>query len=93
MPVAMSIVWEIVRKPNKSKRYAELLKEFDEVLGLDIDKEEKQEIPEEIMKLLEERKIARENKDWQKSDEIRDKIDSFGYIVKDTKDGMEILKK
>ena len=39
---------------------------------------------------MEERKAARESKDWTKSDELRDKIRETGYLVKDTKDGMEI---
>lgn len=38
-------------------------------------------------KLLEERKTARTNKDWAKSDLIRDKLASVGILVKDTKDG------
>ena len=45
-----------------------------------------------MKKLVDERKIARENKDWAKSDEIRDKLVQMGYSVKDTKSGMEITK-
>ena len=37
-------------------------------------------------------KIARENKDWAKSDELRDLINQKGYLVKDTKNGVEINK-
>ena len=48
--------------------------------------------PEEIAKLLEERKIARENKNWAESDRIRDELKEKGYQVKDTKDGMSIEK-
>ncbi len=93
MPVAMSIVWEVVKNPNKSKQYAELLKKFDEVLGLMIDKEEKENIPKEVLELVNERKLAREQKDWDKSDKLRDKIVELGYNVKDTKNGMEITKR
>ena len=42
--------------------------------------------------LLEERKTARENKNWVLSDELRDKIKEHGYIVKDTKEGMTVEK-
>lgn len=38
-------------------------------------------------KLLEDRKEARTNKDWAKSDLIRDKMLSAGILVKDSKDG------
>ena len=94
MPVAMSIVWEVIKNPNKSKQLAELLKKFDIVLGLKIDEEEKKiDLPEEILDLIEQRKQARENKDWAKSDELRDLISSKGYTVKDSKEGMTVEKK
>ena len=93
MPVAMSVVWDVVKNPIKSKKFAKLLLKFDTVLGLEIDKEnEKEEIPEEIKELLEKRKVARENKDWNLSDSLRDQIKEKGYIVKDSKDGMQVEK-
>ena len=94
MPVAMSIVWEVIKNPNKSKQLAELLKKFDIVLGLKIDEEEQKiDLPEEILDLIEQRKQARANKDWAKSDELRDLISSKGYTVKDSKEGMTVEKK
>ena len=103
MPAAMGVVWEVARKNEKSKEYAKLLLEFDKVLGLNIinsakylkelnESSNKEEIPEEIKVLIEERKKARENKDWKKSDEIREKISRLGYSIKDTKDGMVLSK-
>ena len=41
------------------------------------------EIPADIMALVEERKQARINKNWAKSDELRDLLASKGFIVKD----------
>ena len=93
MPVAMSVIWDIVKNPNKSKDLANLLLEFDKVLGVNIDKQAEEsnvEIPEEIKDLLEKRKEARANKDWALSDKIRDELKEKGYIVKDTKEGMTI---
>ena len=95
MPVAMSVIWDIVKNPNKSKKLANLLLEFDEVLGVDIQKESEEktlEIPEEIKELIEKRKQARVNKDWALSDQIRDKLKEKGYAVKDTKEGMTVEK-
>lgn len=94
MPVAMSVVWDIVKNPLKSQKLADLLLNFDKVLGIDIEKNksEEMEIPEEIKELIEKRKIARDKKDWQTSDEIRSKIEEKGYILKDTKDGTEVKK-
>ena len=95
MPLAMSYVWEAVKYEKKNKEIAKLLLKFDKVLGIKIEKEEKssEEIPEEILKLVEQRKKAREEKNWEESDKIRDKISDLGYIVKDTKNGMEIERK
>ena len=95
MPLAMSVVWDVVKNPNKSNELANLLKDFDRVLGLKIDEkiEEKQdEIPQEVLNLVEERKKARNEKNWILSDKLRDKINSLGYNVKDTKESMEIEK-
>ena len=92
MPVALSVIWDVVKYDKKSKTLAELLLKFDSVLGLNIEKEEKIDLPEEIIKIVEERKEARVNKNWAKSDELRDKLISLGYTVKDTKDGMEVNK-
>ncbi len=93
MPVAMSVIWDVVKNPKKSKQLADLLLDFDRVLGVDIQKERKEttlEIPDEIKELLEKRKQARENKDWALSDKIRDELKEKGYTVKDTKNGMTV---
>ena len=99
IPSAMGLVWEIIRSPEKSNQYAELLLKFDEVLGLDLanskkylKESQKLELPEEILKLVEQRKRARENKDWSLSDKIRDTLKEKGYNVKDSKEGMVIEK-
>ncbi len=51
------------------------------------------DIPSEVLAVAEERKLARANKDWAKSDELRDKLAGLGYIVKDSKDGYTLSKK
>lgn len=96
MPAAMGVVWEVVRQEKKSPKWANLLVKFDTVLGLKIGEpteKQQEEIPQEILDLLEQRKQARESKDWAKSDELRDLIQSKGYEIKDTKNGTEIKKK
>ncbi len=56
-----------------------------------IPKEE--EIPEEIQEFVGERERARKNRDFEKADELRKKIDEKGYIIKDTSSGPQIRKK
>ena len=89
MPMAMSVVWDIVRNPIKSKDFQKLLLKFDEVLGLDLEnyKPEEVKLPEEIQKLVDLRNEARKNKDWAESDRLRDELVQKGYTVKDTKEG------
>lgn len=94
-PLALSVVWEAAKYNKKSKEIAKLLKEFDYILSLDIDKEISSEVlnvNQNIKVLLEERKIAREKKDFGRSDELRDKIKELGYIVSDSKTGQKLEK-
>lgn len=92
MPVAMSVVWEVAKRTEKSKKLAELLKKFDKVLGIKIDEFKEEEIPDDIKELLTKRAEARKNKDWDESDKIRDIIKEKGYIVKDSKEGQTAEK-
>lgn len=89
MPVAMSVVWEVVKFPKKSRQLQELLLKFDTVLGFDLKnyQKERQEFPKEILELVAQRDEARQNKNWAESDRIRDLLINQGYLVKDTKQG------
>jgi len=91
MPEAIQILWKLIKDKNAKGKY-QTIKKMDEVFGLKLLKKEEIKIPKEVQYLLEKRKIARENKDWNKSDELRDEIKEFGFEVKDTKEGAEIKK-
>lgn len=52
----------------------------------------KEDVPAEVKAVAEERKAARAEKNWAKSDELRDKLKTLGYAVKDSKDGYELTK-
>ena len=49
-------------------------------------------IPAEVTAIAEERWQARLNRDWAKSDELRNKLTELGYTVKDSKTGYELTK-
>ena len=95
MPSAMGVVWEVVRYEKKSLKLAKLLEKFDMILGLKINEETtktEEKIPQKILELIEKRKEARENKDWNESDRLRDEIQAKGYQIKDiSKDEVEII--
>ena len=93
IPLALGVLWKMLKSEEKSNDIFLLAKKFDSVFSLDLEKETKaEEIPEEILNLANQRKIARENKDYAKSDEIRNLISSKGYTILDTKEGFEIKK-
>ncbi len=66
MPVAMSVVWEVLKNPQKSKDLKDLLLKFDAVLGFDLAHYEKQEesLSDEILELVKQRDEARQTKNW-----------------------------
>ncbi|MDO5714877.1 MAG: cysteine--tRNA ligase, partial [Tissierellia bacterium] len=74
---------------NSNKRVVEyayqLLMELTQVLGILHRKEE--ELEDEIVKLIAEREEARKNKDFQRSDEIRDLLKEKGILIEDTRTG------
>jgi cysteinyl-tRNA synthetase len=92
-PRALSLLWDVMKDPNMSDadKKATIL-DFDKVLGLGFENLKEEIIPEEIKKLAEERELARENKDFKKSDELRKEINSLGYEIKDTAEGQKISK-
>ncbi len=88
MPQAIATVWQIVKDEKLSNGDKKsLILDFDRVLGLDLEKVESFEIPENVQRLIKERDLARNNKDFAKSDEIRSEIEKLGFEVKDTPQG------
>ncbi len=99
IPLAIGVLWDVIKNEKKSKELADLILRFDKVFGLDLANSEKylQElneneedisvIPEQVLQFANERKIARENKDFQKADLLRKKIEESGYQIKDIAGG------
>ena len=51
------------------------------------------EIPEEVKALADKRWQAKLARDWATADKLRGEIDAMGYMVKDAKDGYDIIKR
>ncbi len=92
-PRALTVLWGLLKDENVSgaDKKATLL-DFDKVLGLGFVDLKEEKIPEEIIALAEERELARKNKDFKKSDELRAKINATGYEIKDTDTEYKINK-
>ncbi len=99
----LTAIFELVRDLNimianantskqQLKEGAELFDKLTGVLGILYNRKKAEEIPTEVLELVEQRKEARKNKDFTLADEIRDKITTLGYTVKETRQGTEITK-
>lgn len=92
-PRALTILWDVLKdkKISNADKKATIL-DFDKVLGLGFADIKADRIPKEVKKLVLEREKARLDKDFKKSDELREKINSLGYEMKDTAKGQKINK-
>ncbi len=94
---AIAAIFELVKLANtncnasSSKELVQKLQErlinLCSILGLETKKEEEL-LDEEIEKLIEERQAARKNKDFARSDEIRNLLLEKGIILEDTREGV-----
>jgi len=93
MPRAMAVVQEMLKSdiPGADKHATVL--DFDRVLGLGLDVVDKsREIPLDVRTLVEARSAARAAKNWAESDRLRKEIQALGYTIKDTREGIQIIK-
>ncbi|MFH1823865.1 MAG: cysteine--tRNA ligase [Candidatus Firestonebacteria bacterium] len=91
MPRSLSILWGMIRD-KKAKGKVNTLKEMDKVFNLSLFEKEEIKISDEIRHLIDERNKARLEKDWEKADEIRNKLEKEGMILEDTSKGTIIRK-
>lgn len=97
---AISAIFELVKEintvtsENSTKEFCEkelgLLTELSGVLGL-LKENEKSDIPEEVLNLVEERQAARKAKDFARADEIRDELKRRGITLEDTPQGIRVI--
>ncbi len=94
--LALTTIYDVLKSDMNDYTKLKLINEFDTVLSLDLSKEENKELEniDEIEKLINDRNIAKANKDYQKADEIRNNLLSMGIVLKDTREGTiyEIVK-
>ena len=93
IPRALAVLNGVINDSKLSKKAKlGLIADFDEILGLDLLKEEKIEIPKEVMELADKREKARKENNYELADKLRGEIKAKGFIVEDTKKG-PVLKK
>jgi cysteinyl-tRNA synthetase len=100
---ALAAVHDMVREVNillptgeinddEQAAVLDAITKFDSVLGI-FGTEDSQILDADIEALIEERQNARANREYARSDEIRDKLAARGIILEDTKDGVRWKRK
>ena len=83
-------------KDGASKAFAEealrRIKELTDVLGLFGGKDEEEGLGDDIQALIDERQAARKAKNWARADEIRDQLAAMGITLKDTPQGVQVIR-
>jgi len=85
LPQALGLVWTMLKSDLSGEEKIELMAQFDKILGLNLIEEKA--LPEEAKILIKERETDRKNKEWQKSDLIRDQLQEMGILIEDTSSG------
>lgn len=94
---AVSAVFELVKFINTNassensgaylQNLYERLSMLCDVLGIIIEQKEEL-LDEDIQKLIEERQVARKEKNFARADQIRDELEQKGILLKDTREGV-----
>jgi cysteinyl-tRNA synthetase len=89
VPVALGVLHDTVRAGNSGDATAAgKVLAMAEVLGITFEKAQaSDELTAQVESLLEERKAARANKDFARSDAIRDELNQLGVTIEDTANG------
>ena len=100
---ALAALFDMIREINTlcdenkvnrpiAQKVIELMKHLDTILGVMSFTRVEDEIPEALKEALTNRNLARKNKDWATSDELRDFIHSQGYSIEDTSTGARLKR-
>ncbi|MFH1820358.1 MAG: cysteine--tRNA ligase [Candidatus Nealsonbacteria bacterium] len=100
-PRAMAALFNLITRANSMidqdaltgadvKSILQFLKKFDRVFNFIFWPQKEKKIPREIIILAKQREKYRKSKEWQQADQIRQKIKTLGWQVKDTEKGPEL---
>jgi cysteinyl-tRNA synthetase len=99
---ALGFLFESIRQTNRAmdegkldvasaQAWLDWWKRIDSVLDLETGAEIV--VPSEVAQLSEERENARREKNWKRSDDLRDQIFALGWEVRDTKEGQKLTRR
>ena len=89
--LALTILYDVLKSDLNSNTKICLIDKFDQVLSLDLLKDDYKEIDDELKTYIEEkikeRKLAKENKNYELADSIRKELEEKNIFIKDTREG------
>ncbi len=99
--LGITALYDVLKADTNASTKLALVEDFDKVLSLGLTEhaaklakaDEQEDIPEEIMKLVEQRAEARKAKDFAKADALRDEITAKGYVIEETRQGTKIRRR
>ncbi len=100
--VALAAIFDMIREintlcdknfvgKNSAEKVISAMKKVDSILGV-LEFDDAEVVPEELLKALQERNKARDEKNWNEADRLRDFIKSKGFLIKDTKKGSTLKR-
>jgi len=94
MPEVIALVWKLLKSDLSDYKKLGTLYEFDKVLGFNLKGLSRtiDDISQEVLLLVNNRKKAREEKNWGESDRLRKLIEEKGYVVEDLQNDCKIRK-
>ena len=94
MPQALAVVWEVVKSNIPDYDKYDLLKVFDDVLGLNLGKVERTvKVDKVVTELVNQREKLRKEGKFDQADDIRKKIFDLGFTIEDKADGPVVKRK
>ena len=91
---ALALTWAVVRSDLPGQRKLAIVRRFDRVLGLGLDRvAEAYGVPDRTREAIDRRTGLRERGEFEEADAIRDALDGEGFVVEDAPGGTRVRSK
>lgn len=99
-PQALAVVSSVLKSELSAEDKLATILDFDKVLGLELDLVKNSVVPElkfedlplDVQNLINARQLARNNKNWEESDRLREEIKKEEYLIEDVKNGFKVSR-
>ena len=99
-PEALGHVFSAIKKadipslsPEEALRLRNAFHFILAAFGIILPEEEREEAPEKVRILADQRWQAKQNRDWTEADRLRAEVAALGWVIKDRKDGYDLARK